>query len=233
MTVEPAPAGVPGRWWHVAVGFVVGVVLAAVVGSALLSGYDVENTDDLPLWTLAPLQLALWSGLVAAPIYAAARAGRSPVEAYRVRWTGREAWTGFGIGIATQLVAVPLLYLPLILIFDELDVSESAEELTDRADALWERGLLVLLVAIGAPLIEEVFYRGLLQGLLLRHLAPPLGIGLGAVLFAASHFQVVTFPALVLFGVVAGVLAHRDGHLGRAVWAHIGFNATTVVVLLL
>jgi hypothetical protein len=31
---------------------------------------------------------------------------------------------------------------------------------------------------------------------------------------------------------VCGWLAQRDGRLSRALWAHVGFNATTTVVLL-
>ena len=28
-------------------------------------------------------------------------------------------------------------------------------------------------------------------------------------------------------------LAQKDGRIGRAIWAHIGFNATTIIILLL
>ena len=39
---------------------------------------------------------------------------------------------------------------------------------------------------------------------------------------------------LALFAAVQGelsVLAHRTGRLGPSIWAHVGFNATTVVAL--
>ena len=32
---------------------------------------------------------------------------------------------------------------------------------------------------------------------------------------------------------VLSLLVHRSGRLGPAIWAHVGFNATTVVALLL
>jgi len=47
-----------------------------------------------------------------------------------------------------------------------------------------------------------------------------------------SHHVPLQFPALVMFGLIAGVLVQRDGRLGRAVWAHVGFNSWTVGVLL-
>ena len=36
-----------------------------------------------------------------------------------------------------------------------------------------------------------------------------------------------------MFGLVAGYCAQRTGRLGMSICAHAGFNATTVVVLLL
>jgi membrane protease YdiL (CAAX protease family) len=56
---------------------------------------------------------------------------------------------------------------------------------------------------------------------------------LSSVVFAATHFDVLSFPALVVFGAVMAVLVVRTGRLGAAVWAHVGFNATTIVLLLM
>jgi membrane protease YdiL (CAAX protease family) len=51
------------------------------------------------------------------------------------------------------------------------------------------------------------------------------------VLFAVSHNQLITLPALTVFGVVAGVLAVRTGRLGPSIFLHVGFNALTFFVL--
>jgi membrane protease YdiL (CAAX protease family) len=50
--------------------------------------------------------------------------------------------------------------------------------------------------------------------------------------FGVSHFELLQTPALVLFGVAAGVLYHRSGRLGPAIAAHVGFNMVTVIALL-
>ena len=47
-----------------------------------------------------------------------------------------------------------------------------------------------------------------------------------------SHFQVVQFAGLFVFGAVAAVLFERTGRLATPIFAHVGFNAVTVVVLL-
>ena len=48
---------------------------------------------------------------------------------------------------------------------------------------------------------------------------------------AAMHLEALQFLGLFVFGLVAGVLAHRTGRLGPSVAAHVGFNVTTVVTL--
>jgi membrane protease YdiL (CAAX protease family) len=134
----------------------------------------------------------------------------------------------------TQLILVPLLNLPLITLFD-LDtdkLDDPATSLSDRADSPIGVILLILVVVIGAPIVEEIFYRGLLQRSLLRLLPAPAAIGLTAVVFGASHLQLLQLPALILFGAVAGVLAHRSGRLGPSIFCHMAFNAVTVIALL-
>jgi membrane protease YdiL (CAAX protease family) len=51
--------------------------------------------------------------------------------------------------------------------------------------------------------------------------------------FALSHFQLIQFPALFVFGLVVGALAVRFGRLGPSIWTHAGFNLASVVLLLL
>jgi membrane protease YdiL (CAAX protease family) len=93
--------------------------------------------------------------------------------------------------------------------------------------------LLVLIVGVMAAVFEEIFYRGLLQrALLKRGLHPVVAVGTTSVLFAATHFQLLQLPGLVVAGVVFGTLAHRAGRLGPAIAAHLTFNMVTVIALL-
>ena len=80
---------------------------------------------------------------------------------------------------------------------------------------------------------EEVFFRGMLQRTLARSLPIWPAMIVTSVLFGVSHFQPLQLPALAAFGLVLSLLVHRSGRLGPAIWAHVGFNATTVVALLL
>jgi membrane protease YdiL (CAAX protease family) len=93
--------------------------------------------------------------------------------------------------------------------------------------------LLVAIVAIAAPVVEELFYRGLWLRSVERRLGTAAAVGVSSVVFAAVHFQPYDFPALLGFAVVVAVLTVRTGRLGPAIWAHVVFNLTAVLNLLL
>lgn len=202
----------------------------AAVGRSVMqyvTGQEIGSHQP-PLVVTALLVTPLWIGLLGG-VYVALRRGATPSD-LRLAARPSDAW-GFLVGVAVQLVAVPMLYLPLRLVDDDLDVSEAARSLVDRAHGI---GVVVLflVVVLGAPIVEEVFYRGLFLSALERAMSPLAALALSSVVFGAVHLQPLQFPALVMFGAVAALLVQRTGRLGPAVAAHVGFNMTTVVVLL-
>ena len=234
---NPTPSGItepdPQLSWgvrHVIYGWLLGqvaVILVVIAINAFDSGIDL---DDPSLEITAILQAALWVGTLGIPMWLYLVKGVSWKE-FGWEFQKNDILPGLLIGLGTQ-VAAGLLYLPLILIFDGIDVSEPARELVDKATGFGVF-LLFLVVAIGAPLVEELFYRGLTLKAFEKKMSNRLALVLSSLVFAIAHLQLIQFPALFLFGFVAGYLARKYDRLGRAVWAHVGFNTTTVVALLL
>ena len=215
---------------HVIYGWLLGqvaVVLVVIAINAVDSGIDL---DDPSLEITAILQAALWVGTLGIPMWLYLVKGVSWKE-FGWEFQKNDILPGLLIGLGTQ-IAAGLLYLPLVLIFDGIDVSEPARELVDKATGFGVF-LLFLVVAIGAPLVEELFYRGLTLKAFEKKMSNRLALVLSSLVFAIAHLQLIQFPALFLFGFVAGYLARKYDRLGRAVWAHVGFNTTTVVALLL
>jgi membrane protease YdiL (CAAX protease family) len=189
----------------------------------------------VPLWLIAVLQAFLWLGLLGAPILAARRKGRGVVEDFGLRARPLDVPVGVVIGVVSQLVLVPGVSVPWILLLGkDLDqLSDSARELADKATDPLGVVLLVLIVVIGAPIVEELFFRGLLQRSLLRRTGPMAAVAISSFVFGLTHFQLLQFPALVAFGAVLGTLAVRTGRLGPGIVAHMSFNAVTVIALVL
>ncbi|WP_419919889.1 CPBP family intramembrane glutamic endopeptidase [Candidatus Poriferisocius sp.] len=198
------------------------------VGDAL----GVERVDPaLPLWTLPVGQLGLWAGLAVTAVVAATRRGNGLRRDFGWSMRASDVPIGLAFGVFAQVVVVWLIYAPFQLVFD-FDVSEAARAITDRAATPGDIALVMLGVVVGAPIFEELFFRGLALRAFERRWGPVAGVLASSVLFGAVHLQLLQFPALVAFAIIAAMLVRRYGRLGPAIWAHIGFNLVAVVNLI-
>lgn len=233
----------PTRWGvgDAVAGLVIANAAALFIGAAILAatGYVEEGADgELPLTVIAVLQIPLWAGYLGAPWWAARRKGNGVVADFGLRMEGWDVLRGIGAGLGTQIVAIPLLYVLIFAITDALgwdydqDVSAAARDLTDKATDPVGVVLLVLIVAIAAPIIEELFFRGLLLRAVERRWGRRWALWGPALLFGGIHLQLLQFPALSLIGLVLGWLTLRYDRLGPAIWAHIAFNSVATITLL-
>ena len=237
MPEGPSPTMMPANTrlkWAV-IGWTAGFLgsLAAVVVLAVY-GLDLGGEDASSELTLGPLfllQIPLWIGLLGTPLLARTR-GLNWREQMGWRMRPADVPAGIAAGLLMQFVLLPLLYLPILEVFEDLDVEGPARELTEMAEASPEVAMLVFMTVIAAPLTEEVFFRGLLQGALRDRFGPVRAVVISSLAFAVVHFQVVQFPALLVIGLVHALLVLATGRLGPALWSHVAFNAATVVVLL-
>lgn len=220
---------------------VLGLVIAqaaAIIGGAVILvsfGYVSDGElalDEVSLGMLTVLQAFLWIGYGGWPLLISRMKGNGPVADFGWKFRRSDLYQGLLVGAGLQLFAVPALYLFLFLFIGEQDVSEAARGLTDMAAGPVDVVLLILIVVVGAPVVEELFFRGLLLRSVERRFGPWPAIIVSSLVFAAVHFQLLQFPALALFGLLAGWLTIRSGRLGPAIWAHVGFNGVTVAILL-
>ncbi len=114
--------------------------------------------------------------------------------------------------------------------------THEAGPLTGLSIPVW---LSFVYFGAGAPIQEEIIFRGLLQSTLARSLAPQSPSGhaaplIVAVLFGAIHIVVGPVTAICAFvlGMVAGELRHRSGSVMPAVVVHALFNFCGIVWML-
>ena len=216
-----------------ATGILAAQLLAAVATVIAMGAAGWRSGSDVPMWGLALLQIPMWAGWIGA-LVVAGRKGDGVVAEFGVRAEWLDVPVGLAIGVLLQLVVLPLIYLPVLAVLgkDTDDLSKPAKELAGRANGSVGWILLLLLVGVGAPVVEELFYRGLFQRALLKRGLPVwASVVVGAAVFAAMHLEALQFLGLFVFGLVAGALAYRTGRLGASIAAHVGFNVTTVITL--
>ena len=235
-----SPQQPPTRpWWglgDVALGIVAALLLSTVISVAAYAAAGWSSKALPPLWAVALLQVPLWLGLLGAVLWASRHKGLGLRDdfGWSMRWT--DPLLGVAVGVAMQLLVIPLLYIPLLSLLGQSaeDLEAPARKLADRATGPASWLLLVVIVAVGAPVVEELFYRGLfLASLEKRGLGPWPAALVSAVVFGAMHFEALQFAGLFLFGLVLALMVQRTGRLGPAIWAHAAFNAATVVSLYL
>jgi membrane protease YdiL (CAAX protease family) len=145
----------------------------------------------------------------------------------------RHVWglvAGIGLSVVLTLMVYPLVSLAH---FEKQGV---VDELKDSSGA--KRAVFVVTAGFVAPVVEELFFRGLLLRALRRRWSPEVAIGAGAVIFALAHplldphlgtFALV--PALFALGAISGIAATWTGELSLSITLHVGFNLLTIVTL--
>jgi membrane protease YdiL (CAAX protease family) len=206
-----------------------GQVLFQVVVAA--TGAD---DDPLPIGTLAIGVMATWCAYLAGLWWASDRAGTGDVRTdYALSFRPVDL-LGIPLGVLTQLVLVPVVYVPIRAIwpdtFTDDRLQENAKDLVDRAGGA-STVALVLVIVVGAPVVEELVYRGLLQNAFATRVDELLAALGAAAWFALIHFRPIEYPGLFVAGLVFGACLVWTRRLGMSILAHAAFNATGLLTV--
>ena len=218
-----------------------GSFAAALAFSILLGGlaFAIAGGNDGALGVQLAGLAGLWIGLAGGPALASRLKGSGSVG----RDFGfsvvprRDIVPGALVGIGCQLLLVPLIFLPFKLLAPDLDLGDQARDLTGDAVGITFAIKCVVFVAI-APIVEELFFRGLVLRSLRRRMGALGAIVMSAIWFGLAHYSagsagafLALFLALVAFGAVLATLAERTGRLGMSLCAHAAFNAVTMALI--
>ncbi|MCA1690915.1 MAG: lysostaphin resistance A-like protein [Acidimicrobiales bacterium] len=239
--LQPVEAtGVPPqpRWGlgDAAAGFLIGFVLSSFAASVWLAG---TGGRELSIGGQALAQVGLWVGLAGSAVLAARRKGSGSIGVdFGFRARGTDIPLGAVVGLLGQAALVPAVAFLLRPLLGRPDVDGPVEDLFESAHGVGLVGV-VLFAVVGAAIVEELFFRGLLLRSLQRRLGTGGAVAVSAGLFGLSHpqplpaeGQILVMVSLTALGVVLAALAVRTGRLGPPIVAHAAFNAWTAAILL-
>ncbi|MEA2501010.1 MAG: protease family protein [Actinomycetota bacterium] len=227
-------AGLP----PVAAAYAFGGIVAAIALSflgALIATLVLPHSRFL---ILVLSQTGLWTGLVGAAAIVSRKFGTGNIwRDFGVRFRGMDVGWGLLVSFIARFAGFILL-IPLVMIDRRLIGSDVAPLRGARHDSSVLIAV-VLMVVIGAPFIEELFFRGLL----LRSLMPVAGtagaIVIQGLVFGALHMRpsyglgnVSIFVVIAAMGVIQGVVAERFRRLGPGIVAHGFFNLFALLLAL-
>ncbi len=207
------------------------------MGAAIAAVATGHSLTDVTLAITAGGLAGMWAVYLGAWVLISRRRGTGdPVDDVGLRFAGwKDAALGAAAGLVSTYVFVNVVYVLLQIagVIDESDLKHLDQPARELGGIAKGPGFLVLalLVGLGAPIVEEIFFRGLLQPAAVRRFGPVGGVVLTALFFGAAHLEPLQFPALAVFGLVLGALAYRTGRLGPGIVAHVVFNGLTLIAL--
>jgi membrane protease YdiL (CAAX protease family) len=206
--------------------------LASVLGAIALA--FTGDADGPAL--LAASFVGLWVPLVGAALLASSAFGSKSIRRdLGVAFEAADLGWGVLVGIAGLLAASAVQWA--LSVFPDL-VGTNTNFIEDQTATTLGAVVVVTSTIFGAPIVEELFFRGLLQRSMAR-------IGVGAAIVQAVVFGLIHVTpseglgnvGIVLgvgvFGLVLGLAARHFGRLGPTMVGHAVFNAAAVVPLLL
>lgn len=208
------------------------------VAGQLAAGAPLDH-NRIPMWAIVYLALPLWACLIGVPWLFSFKVKLNWRRDFGWGFAWKDIPIGVGVGLAAQFLVIPAIYWPLSPYIDAEALEAPARELVAAVDSVWAVLFLFVLTVVGAPIAEEILYRGLLHRALSDWFAKLrwFGVGLATLtssfVFAASHFQILQFPGLMAVGIVLALAFQCTKRLGTVLWMHAAFNATSVVALLI
>ncbi|MEY3606116.1 MAG: hypothetical protein RL289_296 [Actinomycetota bacterium] len=199
--------------------------LSLVVSLALMS----QNIDPENGWGLIVAFSAPWLAMAGWPIVATTIKGNGPKLDLGLIAPRTHLRLGFVAGLASLLVASVVAWIvtrftgPLSSTAGDVGMNQTGIVLI----------IFVLMAMFGAPIVEEIAFRGLLYGALAKaHINERLVVVITALVFALFHFEPKRFIILFVIGLILGEVRRRTGSTSAAIVAHIVNNTPAAAMIL-
>jgi len=243
-----APQRAP-RWGigDVALGllFVFAVVVISSVAGLILVGFDalesladgdLSGTDAAIFLGLATFGQSLAMG--AWPFIVSRWKGNGVVKDFGLRFKPIDLAWGASSAFIVLLLAGGLGYALTEALDVGNDESTNTQIISD-ADGTASLWIIVIAAVVLAPIVEELFFRGLCLRAIERRFGTTAGVIGSTVLFTIPHFTnpsvagtIVLFSIIGMVGLVMAILVVKLDRLGPAIVAHAIFNAVGVIGVL-
>jgi len=183
------------------------------------------------------LTILLWDGsLVLIVLWLTKRRGATPSDlGWQLPWQN-ETWSIWRIA-AIIAVAYAAFWIVLIIyhgIVEQTGLENLLPDQQIQSDVLvkiWVLPIIGLSVVVGAPIAEELAFRGFVYGGLRRRFTVPVAALLSGLLFSLAHGQLGLIVPLTLTGAILALVYERTGSIWTSMSLHVLVNFVSLVVL--
>lgn len=217
-------------WGDVGLALLLSIVVPVViVSSALAAGLPRTGAAVLLLSLMTP-----WVGFGLYPVLATRRKGNGPV--LDLGWMLRPTDWLWGLAGGAACFLLGGLAATLTEHFTGPFDSAAGEAISNADVGTWVRVVFALCAVVGAPVFEELCFRGLVFASVAKwasgagiRFPVPWATVTAALLFALIHLEPVRIPVLLTIGLVLAVLRAATGRVGASIVAH-GLNNSVAIL---
>jgi len=217
-------------WGDVGLALLLSIVVPIVIVSAvLIAGLPRTGAVVLLLSLMTP-----WIGFGLYPILATRSKGNGPV--LDLGWTIRPVDLLWGLAGGAGAFVLGGVAAGITEHFTGPFDSAAGEAISNADVGQWVRVAFAVCAVVGAPVFEELCFRGLVFASVAKWAAGaglrrpvPWATVLAALLFALIHLEPVRIPVLLTIGLVLAVLRARTGRVGASMVAHALNNSVAIL----
>jgi len=137
-------------------------------------------------------------------------------------------------GIRAYSATLPLLTIAMVVWtkmvhIDALDDKNAAFQLLESANGGFTAALIILMTSVGAPIFEEMFFRGFLLTPVWLRVRPWVGMAAVSIFFAGLH-PVTDWGAIFVLGMGFAYWRHRTQSITPGIVAHALQNGLTSLI---
>lgn len=215
------------------------ISLVVLAGLAVLEGLALEDISDPDIALIAPSMLVIptliqQSAWFAWPFIVSKWKGLGPASDWG--WAFKPVDLGIGLGtamIAMFAAGIGATITSALVDLEDDSLAENTRIISDLEGSPWLFGLLFAVV-VGAPISEELLFRGLILRSVQKRWGSVAGVIGSLVLFVPIHFadggiftggQLVLWVSIASLGGVLAIAAVMTERLGASIVAHMIINA--------
>ncbi len=135
--------------------------------------------------------------------------------------------------VLTGYIAFRILSPALNLWFHKVATHHAVGYLLYHKFRGWQIVFFFILGTLVAPICEETFFRGWLDGAITKRLGDFWGISISAFIFALGHLVPLEFPSLMLTGICLSIIKRKTGSQWSNITFHSVINAISTLLIIM
>jgi membrane protease YdiL (CAAX protease family) len=131
------------------------------------------------------------------------------------------AWFGLALGLSLATFTIGAWVINGIRFMFDLPVTKISTPFLQHG---YGTGMIILCVAVQPAIIEELAFRGIILGGMLRILSTFEAVAVSALMFMTLHLSIARFPHTLALGLAAGFLRVRSKSILPCILLHFSHN---------